>query len=201
MEENQVIEDIRYIKQMIENNRRMLVDNGIIYIGTGIFTVVGTIITYLLDFWGFYSSIPTLWLAMTLAFVIIIIAVQNTRKKKQAKKTFASQVFNATWGACGAPVFVVSILFFTTGNVSINTFFTVIATSLGIGYYLTGVINNLKFMRLLAFGWWGGAVLALMWNKIGSASQLSMLFVALIFLFELIPGIIIYIKWKKVYNV
>jgi hypothetical protein len=137
---------------------------------------------------------------MTIAFVLVILIVQKKKSAYRPRKTFALQIFSATWLACGIPVMLITILFFATGSVTINTFYTVISASLGIGYYLTGCINDIKFMKVLAFGWWGGAVLAVLWNYIGQNYQLSMLFVALIILFELIPGIIIYNKWKKVYN-
>ncbi|PKL88399.1 MAG: hypothetical protein CVV23_10260 [Ignavibacteriae bacterium HGW-Ignavibacteriae-2] len=200
MEKNQLQDDINYIKKMIENNRRSLVDNGIMYISIGVYVVLGASISYLLGTAGKQDLLPPLWLALIIILIIFNLIISRRFKKKQTRKTFASETFSAVWMACGIPITIISILYFITGGITLSTLFTSISAILGIGYFLTGHINELKFMKILAFGWWLAMITSILWLYIGEEHQLALLFAGLIFILEVIPGIIIYNKWKRVYN-
>ena len=200
MEQNQLQDDIAYLRIMIDNNRRSLIDNGITYISAGIYVLIGVVVSYILDVNGLTKLQPFLWLVLMALLIIINFIIQKKIQKKHVKKTFASKVFDATWFACGIPIAVISILFLTTGSISPTSFFIFISTILGIGYFLTGIINELRLMVILAFGWWLATILSIFWKYIGEEYQLALLFAGLIFLFEIIPGIIIYTKWKKLYH-
>lgn len=200
MDQNQLQEDIHFIKQMIENNRRTLVDNGITYISIGIYVVIGVPISLLLGMNGYENWIPYLWLFLMTALIAFNLFFTKKFEKKKQKKTFGSEMLGVTWGACAAPIIILTLLYFFTGEVSTPSFFASISAILGIGYYLTGFINDLKFMRVLAFCWWAGSIISVMWNYIGEEYLLSIFFAVMIFVFEVIPGIIIYKKWKRVYN-
>ncbi|MFC2084090.1 hypothetical protein ACFLS9_03455 [Bacteroidota bacterium] len=200
MEGNQIQEDIHFIKKMIENNRRTLVDNGIMFISTGVYVFVGSTISYILGIYGKVDLLPVLWICLMAILIVFNLIIQRKAAKEQTKKTFSSKIFSATWSACGIPIVIIAVLFFTTGKGSPQALFVSISSILGIGYFLTGVINDLKFMKVLAFGWWVGTVLSFLWEYIGEEYQLSLLFAVLIFVLEIFPGIIIYKKWKRIYN-
>ncbi|MGE5497316.1 MAG: hypothetical protein ACM3Q2_04565 [Syntrophothermus sp.] len=200
MEEKQLIEDVEFIRQMVENNRRSLVDNGISYIATGVFIVVGASISYLLEVTGKGDLLPWLWLSLMALLIAFNIIIQGQIEKRSIKKTFASRIFADVWLACGMPIIIVSVLFFTTRSIPLNALMACVSSCLGIGYYLTGSINDLKFMKYLAFGWWAGVAVSILWKYIGYDYQLGLLFTALILLLEVIPGIIIYKKWKNTFN-
>lgn len=200
MEQNQVLEDIGFIRQMIENNRRSLVDNGIIYISTGVYVVIGAVLSYILESGGKGGWVAYLWLALMAILIGFNLLARLRIEKERRKKTFGSQVFNAVWTACGIPVVIVSFLFLVTHLITMNVLFACISACLGIGYYLTGVINDLGFMKVLAFGWWGSLVCSIFWGYIGQDYQLGLFFTFLVFILEVVPGIIIYRKWKRVYD-
>ena len=200
MEQNQLQDDIAYLRNMIDNNRRNLVDNGIAYISAGIYVLIGIVISYILHINGLANLQPILWLVLMVLLIIINFIVQKKFKRKQVKKTFASKIFDATWAACGIPIAVISVLFLTTGLITPTSFFIIISSILGIGYFLTGIINDLKLMVILSFGWWLGTILSILWRYIGEEYQLAFLFAGLIFIFEIVPGIIIYKKWKRIYH-
>ncbi|MGD8779719.1 MAG: hypothetical protein PVH88_12240 [Ignavibacteria bacterium] len=200
MDRDQLQEDITFIKNMIENNRRLLVDNGIAYISIGVYIVIGVTISYFLEINGKTNFVTPLWLLLMAFLIVFNYMAQKRIKRKQTRKTFASEIFNATWIACAIPITVVSVLYFIIDAISTSSLFVVVSTILGIGYYLTGIINELKFMKYLAFGWWLGSVTAISWKYIGEEYQLSLLFAMLIFILEVVPGIIIYRKWKRIYN-
>jgi hypothetical protein len=67
------------------------------------------------------------------------------------------------------------------------------AIILGIGYFVTGDIVSLKWMKALSIGWWGGALFMLFFpNKEG-----ILVLAGLMLFFQTIPGIIVYRKCKK----
>lgn len=200
MEENQIRNDVAYIRSMIENNRRSLVDNGITYISIGIYIVVGVVASYILGIKGMTDYLPPLWLVLMGILITFNLIYKKKHGDRKIPKTFASETFNAVWISCGIPITAISIMYFLVGGIPIQMLFVTISAILGVGYYLTGHINKLPFMKVLAFGWWLGSFAALLWQHIGDETQISLFFAGLIFLFEVIPGVVIYRKWKREYN-
>lgn len=200
MDKNQLQDDISFIRNMIDNNRRALVDNGITYISIGIYVFTGVIVTFILNTNGIRNAEPVIWLILMALLIVFNFTIQRKFQKKQAKKTFALKVFTSTWTACGTPIFIVSVLYLTTGCISATSLFIIVSSILGIGYFLTGIINELKFMTVSAFVWWLGTVAAILWKYVGEEYQLSLLFAVLIFILEIVPGLVIYKKWKRIYN-
>lgn len=198
MEEHNIREDIQYLRKMMENNRRMLVDNGISYISSGIFVAVGVPISIYLGYKDMIEYTPYLWIGLMI--ILIIANLILGKKKSKQPKNFGSDVFNATWKACGIPAAIISFGFFLSDSFTTYPFFMAISAILGIGYYLTGVINKLPFMKILAYCWWAVLIMAIWWNKIGEEYQFSLIFAIMVLLLEVIPGIIIYKKWKYLYN-
>jgi len=200
MNDKQIFEDVEYVKQMIANNRRALVDNGIMYIATGVYIVVGVAATFLLDTLGKGSWMSSVWLVLMALLMLSIVLAQKRIEKGAVKKTFATQIFSGVWFACGIPVLITSILFFVTNDIQLKSFMACVSACMGIGYYLTGVINDLRFMKYLAAGWWAGVALSLLWSRFGQEYQLGLFFSLLIILLEIVPGMIIYKKWKLAAN-
>ncbi len=201
MEQAQFQEDLEYVKSMIENNRRQLLDNGINYITAAIFVSVGVVASYLLGINGKENLLPYLWIPLVILLVGTNIYFQKKAEKKNVKRTFISKIFNAMWLSCGIPIFIITMLHFITGLISLPAMFISVSAIMGIGYFLTGVINELKFMIYLAFVWWGGTVLALLWAYIGEDYQLALFFSVLVVIQQIIPGVIIFGKWRKAQNV
>jgi phosphate/sulfate permease len=185
---------------MIENNRRVLVDNGITYISIGVYVMIGVVVSYILGLNNMSHLMTPLWLSLMALLIVFNFIYKKKHENIKVRKTFASETFNAVWLSCSIPITAISVLYFIAGGIPIQILFVSISSILGIGYYLTGHINGLKFMKTLAFGWWLSTVAAMLWNYIGDESQLALFFAFLIFLFEVVPGIIIYKKWKRVYN-
>lgn len=196
MNESQLLEDVEFVRQMIENNRRALVDNGITYIATGVYVVIGAICSTVLAFNGYEHWIPGYWLTSMVLLIGFTIVVQQKVQKVRVKKTFATQIFSAVWMACGIPVMIVSIMFFLGIAGSLGVQLACVSACMGIGYYLTGVINELRFMKILAAVWWAAVAVALCWSRFGKEYQLGLLFSLLILLLEVVPGVVIYRKWK-----
>lgn len=201
MENTHFQEDLEYVKNMIENNRRRLIDNGVNYITNAVFVSIGVIISYILGLNGQEEFLSFVWIPIVITLLVVNYILQKKLEKKEIKKTFISKIFDAVWLACGIPILTITLLHFIVGIFPLTTMFISISAILGIGYYLTGVINNLKFMEYLAFGWWAGTLLSLSWVYIGEEYQLALFFSALVIIQQIVPGIIIYRKWRTANNV
>ncbi len=200
MDQNQFQEDVQYIKRMIENNRRTIIDNGLNYLITGILVAIGVIISSLPGISTNKGTVTLVWFSIIAVIIISNLTIQYRIGKSKIKRTFITNIYESVWIVCGFSVTVITILYFITWKISLPDFFLIIATILGIGYYLTGVINELSFMKVLAFGWWIGGILSILWGYIGQEDLLPLLFSCLIIPLEIIPGIIIYKKWKRLYH-
>ena len=110
MEENNIQEDVQYIKRMIENNQRTLVDNGLSYIINGLIVAIGIPLTILMGYNGFGNYIPYVWLLLIAVMISANLIANKKIEKKNRVKTFGSELFAAVWGACGLSIIVIFIL-------------------------------------------------------------------------------------------
>ncbi|MEN8192539.1 MAG: hypothetical protein ABFS12_06955 [Bacteroidota bacterium] len=200
MESNQIQEDIQYIKKMIENNRHTLVDNGLSYIINGLIVAIGIPLTILMGYNGFEQYIPYVWLLLIAVMIFANLIANKKIEKKNRVKTFGSELFGAVWGACGLSIIIIFILSFSSIGMGEVSFFMSISGILAIGYFLTGVINDLKFMKVLAALWWLTSIISGLWLLFSTIQYLNFFFSFMVLVLQLIPATIIYKKWKRVYN-
>ena len=200
MEVDQMQDDIQYLKRMIENNRRSLVDNGLSYIINGLIVAIGIPIAIMIGYSGYGKFIPYMWLILIAIMIFANIAANKKVEKKSKVKTFGSQVFSAMWGACGISIIIIFVLSFTSVGMSEVSFYMSISGILAIGYFLTGVINDLKFMKVLAGLWWLNSIISGLWPIFGTIQYLNFFFSFMVLFLQVIPAAIIYKKWKRVNN-
>jgi len=192
--------DLKFIREVVENNRKVLIDNGLMYISTGIFITIGVLMNYVLAALELQDYILYAWGVWVVLIIITNMVLGSKYQTKLGKKTFASEIFGMTWLACGIPIMIFFIMFIVTGTPAFPAFIAATASMLGIGYLLTGYITDFNLMKILAAGWWIGALLSLLWDNIGDLETLGLLFSLMVIIFEIVPGIVIYRKWKRIYN-
>jgi hypothetical protein len=200
METNQIKEDLHHIKEIMQRNQRSLVDNGLSYIINGIGLAIGIPLTILMGYNGLESWIPYVWLVFVPIMVLINILVTKKVEKKQTIKTFGSEVFKYLWAACGLSIMILFVLSFATSAVDLTSFYIGCSSILAIGYLLTGVINDLPFMKMLSLIWWLTAIVCGIWDRFGSINYMPFFFSFIILVLQLIPASIIFKKWKKAQN-
>jgi len=198
MEEERVHEDILFIKKMMEDNQRRLVDNGFSYIINGLVIAIGVPLSMVISFAGMDKYVPYLWIFLIVLMVALNLLIQKKVEKQKRIKTFGSEVFSAVWLACGLSIVILFVLTFPTSGMTSPTFMATCACILAIGYLLTGVINDFKFMKVLAGLWWLTAIILGVWKYFWELQFMSIFFAIMVFILQLIPATIIYKKWKKV---
>jgi hypothetical protein len=199
MTQENIEQDLQFIKKVLEDNRKRLVDNGIFYILWGFMAVLGTGISYIFIYLDMLYIFPYFWLGFFFMFFIIQRFMDKKKETNQHVTSFGWKIFNAVWLASGIAIILLCFLYFSTSLIPVTVFLFIIALIFGIAYFLSGIINDLKFITRLSYAWWVSAVVLLFWEQFINLYYVAMFFGALILFFQVIPGIIIYKKWKAEY--
>lgn len=193
MEEKQALDELRFIKKVIEDSQKIIADNGMGYIVWGIIIVVGMFGGYLkfklhLDFdyiWAWVILIPLGW--------IFSYFMYKKRKDKVRVETFAGKMMGMLWFSIGFGMTIAGFVGYFSRAIKGEYISAVMAIFLGSAYYLTSVLNNQKWFKIIGVLWWIGGVVMF---YVGGVSSL-LIMALLITVGQIIPGIILYRKHKK----
>src|ERR1700733_5266824 len=162
--------ELQYIRKIIGDSRPSFVEDGTPYIIWGIIVAIGMGIPYLsalLDR-DLYSGY--IWLVLVLiGWGSIIYYVMQKKKQPVRARSFVDRIQGSIWGACGGTLGLAVLLIVTfqhTGDMpSIHPLYTCFVSSLilGIAYFLSGIANDLNWLRNVGFAWWAGAVVMYVW--------------------------------------
>ncbi|MBA4406623.1 hypothetical protein C0389_05055 [bacterium] len=193
MEEKQALDELRFIKKVIEDSQKIIADNGMGYIVWGIIIVVGMLGGYLkfklrLDFdyiWAWVILISLGW--------IFSYFMYKKPKNKVRVETFAGKIMGMLWFSIGMGMTIAGFVGYFSHAIRGEYISAIMAIFLGSAYYLTSVLNNQKWFKIIGVLWWIGGVVIFYVG--GLSSLLIMAF--LITVGQIIPGIILYRKHKK----
>lgn len=191
--------NLAFIKQIMVDSRRSTIDNGKYYLLWGIVIGIASMANYLIvknadeltkDINNFTGWI---WAnAILVGWVFSI--VWGIRDGKKAKnKTMAGKIIGILWLGMGITGFILAMAGTISGSISPWSFCPLFAGLLGYGNFVSGTIHDSWMMKVMAFGWWAGAV----WMFFIRSVDVLAVYSIFLFLFSIIPGIILYFKWKK----
>ena len=192
MDEKTAIDELQFIKKVIEDSRKSITYNGLDYIFWGIIVIVGMLIQYFAILSHYYFNFFWIWVVLIpIGWALSIF--NGISKKEKMPRTFTGRIITSVWVAIGIGMTLLG--FIGTFSHGINPMFVspILSVCLGTGYFITGKIIEAKWVSNLAFGWWIGAVVLFFYPGIH-----SLLIMALMMLFfQTVPGIIIYRKYIK----
>ncbi len=186
--------ELSLIKKMMEDSRRLNIDNGIHYIFWGILVTVALLINYsmlLLKVSGNYIGLVWFILMITGAFIDGIIGRRQSKSSKVT--TFTSRIMGSLWFASGIAMFMFGFL--GTISKAYNPVFIcpIISTSLGISYFTSGAIQQIKWLQNISFGWWVGSAIMFIFPSVHTL----LIFAIMMISFQVIPGLILNKKSKQ----
>ena len=189
--------ELTEIKRIMADSRRIMVDDGIGFILWGTLVSVGLISSYLSVLGYIPWNITSIaWFALIgTGWIITILQYRNEDKKRKAV-TFAGKVAGAIWGSAGFTMTIIGFIGSATGLVKGMGISPLMACVLAAAFFVSGVIYNDKTFRYLSFGWWAGAILMFFWHS----PHTLLLFALMIIFMQVLPGFIMYKKWKKEIN-
>ncbi len=194
MEPKQAELELSFIKKVMEDSRRVTIDNGMGFIIWGILGLGGIVLTYVNYFLHLGISSLYIWLGIFGIGLLHLFYTLNRENKNEKVKTFAGTMLGSVWAGCLiTSAFMMTIPLFVTdfpGRVTLSSIIFVI----GIGYFISSYILSNKWIKYNSYVWWAIGFLNLL--LVFPHSQMLFLGILLLF-FQIIPGYMLYGKWKK----
>jgi hypothetical protein len=192
MDEKTALEEIQFIRSVMEESRKSIIYNGKDYIFWGVIVIVGMMSTYIFQMTHVYFNY--FWIWVVLIPVGWIYSFYNRRVLKiKFPSTYAGRLMVSIWGSAGIAMTIIGFLGTYSGTIKPMAISPLLSIILGSAYFISGKVVGVKWISYLAFGWWIGGLILLF-----VTSVYSFLIMALLMLFfQTIPGILIYRKYKK----
>ncbi len=194
MDENTALDEIKFIKKIIDDSKRTVIDDGKGYIFWGIIVTIGLLTNYLMYVLEIEISFIWAWIILIgFGWIYSIISFFFSNDKKPKSHNFATKLLRTIWLTCGISMTIIGFVGVFSGAINGMFVSPIISSILGIGFMISGYIYNLNWVKYLSIGWWTGSIVMFLFP--GVQSILIMAFMMLVF--QVIPGIILYNKFKK----
>ncbi len=192
MDDKTALEEIRFIRSVMEESKKSIVYNGKDYIFWGIIVMIGMISTYIFHMSHIYFNY--FWIWVVLIPIGWMYSLYNRRVYKiKFPTTYAGRIIVSVWGSAGIAMSIIGFLGTYSGTIKPMAISPILCIILGSAYFITGKVVGVKWISYLSLGWWIGGVLLLYVTSIYSFLIMALLML----LFQTIPGMIIYRKYKK----
>lgn len=194
METRQAELELSLIKKMMDDSRKISLDNGWHFIYWGSLVTTALLLNYILIIvHAKQQYIGWMWFIMMIGGAIAGGIMEKRHERKKKVHTIAGRIIGSLWFASGIAMFIYGFLGSISGGYNSVYICPVISTSLGISYFTTGEIQQVKLLKYVAFGWWVGAVFLFFYPGIHTL----LIFALMMICFQIAPGVIINRKFKK----
>lgn len=186
--------ELMIIRKIMEDSRNIIIDNGIHYIFWGVLVTSALILNYIIIIFRFYPEyIGLMWFILMVSGAIADGLIERRNEKKRKVNTFAGKLLGTLWSASGLCMFIFGFIGVITGSYSPFIISPIISVVLGAAYFISGAIQQVKWIQALLAGWWGGALYMFMFP----GRETLLIFAVMVITFQVVPGIVLYRKWKK----
>lgn len=193
METKQAELEITLIKKIMQDSRKIIAFNGVDYIVWGILVLIGLLFTYISIVIKEQVYILWSWVILMGIGWIYSLSVHFIGSKEVRNWTLAGKLLGGIWLSSGIAMLIIGFIATFTGAIKGWGIAPTISVILGIAYFASGIIYGHPWVKYLYIGWWGGAVLMYMYP----GRHTLLIFAGMMILFQIVPGILFYIKWKK----
>jgi hypothetical protein len=186
-------QELAFIKKVMADSRQIIIDDGKGFIFWGILIAFGLFFTYLSIVGKWEFSLVWFWPALIAVGWIVTIVIEIRSEKKRSTKTYAGKIMGSLWIGCGVAMTILGFIGGITDAYHSVFISPILAVVLGIGYLVSGVLQGKTWVSMLSIGWWAGAILMFYLQNL----ETLLIMVAMMILFQTIPGILIYKASKK----
>lgn len=197
MDSKQAESELALIKQMMMDTRKVIADNGWHYILWGVVVTAALLANYVMALQHVSMKYAgMMWLIVMISTAVTEVIIERREQRKSKVKTFAGKLLSALWTASGISMFMLGFAGTITGAYNPIFICSLISIVLGIAYYTSGAIQQVKWLQWLSLGWWAGAVFTFAYPSVHTL----LIFAVMMISFQVVPGIIQYKKWKEANN-
>ncbi len=193
MDDRTAIDELIFIRKVIEDSKRTVVENGIGYIFWGILVFLGMMSVYVGIM--FQQPINSVWVWVVLigfGWGYTIIANMRMHNKQQ-KKTFAGKILISVWIGAGIAMTILGFVATASGMIHGYAVSPLIALVLGTAYFISGMIYDSQWVKMLSVGWWIGGIAMFYIHNIHQVLMMAIMMLVL----QIIPGFIFYFNSKN----
>lgn len=193
METDRALDDITFIKRVIADSQRLLVDNGKIYILWSALAISCIVLKYAKDAAGF--GFGNLWIYIP-AILAGMMATHVLKKRSIGEghaRTYSQKILAAIWTSWAASIVILAVIGYVSGGIGGAAIPAVIAAVMGGGQFASGVASNSIEIRNAAAGWWIGAIAMFFAPGEHNVAVLGVLLIV----FQLVPGVRALRRWKR----
>ena len=186
-------QELAFIKKVMNDSRKILIDDGKGFIFWGILVTIGLLVTYLSVAGKWTVSLVWFWPALVAIGWIYTIVTEIRREKRSKTSTFAGKVLGGLWLAVGISATILGFAGSISGAYHGVFISPLISIVLGIGYFLSGILYGKSWLSLLSIGWWVGAIVMFFMQNL----EVILVMIGMMIILQIIPGIILFKVFKS----
>ncbi|MBN1797493.1 MAG: hypothetical protein JW822_02885 [Spirochaetales bacterium] len=190
------MDDIKFIKQIMAESRRVILDHGMSYILWGVLLPVGTAVSYILGYCNQAQYIGYFWLGLSITGWIIQFIMALKKEKREKIKSRLARLYGLLYLGLGILFVIITILYIVMQMISFIIFMFLLCLLLAFAYYISAIFNRLKWLYPMSAGWMISGITILFLPELWGPGIISIL----IILFALIPGIWMQKNKDKLYT-
>lgn len=190
-------DDLAFIKKIVEESRKNVGLSGDHLIVWGLLVSIGLMVTWANHYFQWHASEWLHWILVIGGGWLFEIIYGRTVDRKKPVLTYAEKIDGFLWLSIGITMTLLGFIGIGTHGIHPHVISPIFSTILAIGYFSSGVIYDVKWIRNLAFGWWGGAIIMFIFPGLYHLLFMAAMMVVL----QTIPGFIIKKTWGEKYGV
>jgi hypothetical protein len=193
MDKQQAQEDLAFIKRVMVDSQRVLIDNGKIFIMLSLIALTGILIKIIKDLLGYTFDNLYIWIPIIVIGWVFTVLFKKRAYTRLGGTSYTTRTMDGLWTTFGISACILGIIGYVSGGIQALAVAPALATLFGCGQYMSGIISNRHWISWMAYGWWVAAIFMFFWPGEYAVLVLGLLLI----LFQLIPGLMLYQNWKK----
>jgi len=193
MDKQQAQEDLAFIKRVMADSQRILIDNGKVFIVLSLIALTGILIKIIKDLLGYTFDNLYIWIPIIVIGWVFAVLFKKRTYARSGGTSYTSRAMDGVWAAFGISACILGIIGYISSGIQGMFVAPVLTVLFGCGQYMSGVVSNRRWISWMAYGWWAAAIFMFFWPGEYAVLILGLLLI----LFQLIPGLVLYQNWKK----
>ena len=194
MDKEQAHQEIIFIKKIIEDTQKNFVNNGKIYMLWSLVAIFAIFLKFIKEVVNFEFNNLWIYIPMFIVGAIGNYFLKRISDQGELVKSFSQNIIEGIWGGIGVAIVLLVIVGYITGGVKSWAVAPIVASVFGSLHYMSGIVSGSLWIKYSSFGWWGAAFFMFVFP--GEYSVL--LLAVLLFFLQLMPGIVLYKRWKNI---